>query len=333
MDQRIRERAFFLYENDRGRTAAHELDDWLAAEDVELALAFAEAAQTLVRRRGPTRASFDQDDVWYAADSIGAMLKILGPRLRNRRKNSVLLRMIESYQDYLTSSTALTDAEAVRQGTHALHIYRLTTSLDVLLAGGTVQAVNHSLAKELKDLFSENGVAFETSEFNTFSAAALQRASGLPVVFIGEGDDLSPDLQVDALAYVECKDLHPASRSGLAQALDDHLDKATKQLNTAQKRQALPGTGVCIDVPWGMLPLAPNEWQAVRDALTSPSGPTFVLVSCSGATNTPTEVGFPVVVSLVTKATVPQDLHDRLLKFLTNASYRLGPTDFLRVPH
>jgi hypothetical protein len=211
MEQRIRERAFFLYENDRERTTLHELDDWLTAENVELARAFAEAARALRPSRGAISASFDQDEVWYGADSIGAMLKVLRPRIRNRRKNSVLLRMIESYQDYLTSSAGVSDTEAVRQGTHSLHIYRLVTAFDLLLDGGTVQAINHSLAKELKDLFSEDPVSFDTSEFNIVSAAALQRASHLPVTFINEGGDLSPDLQVDDLCYVECKDLHPAS--------------------------------------------------------------------------------------------------------------------------
>lgn len=333
MEHRIRERAFFLYENDAGRKTVRELNDWLDAENVELARAFAEAARALFPSRGAISASFDQDDVWYGADSIGAMLKILRPRIRNRRKNSVLLRMIDSYQDYLTSSTPVSDAEAVRQGTHSLHIYRLTTSFDVLLNGGTVQAINHSLAKDLQNLFSEDSVSFETTEFNIVSAAVMQRASGLPVTFINEGDDLSPDLQVNDLCYVECKDLHPASRTGLAQALADHLAKATDQLNTAQGQRALPATGVCIDIPWGMLPLAANEWQAIRDSLTRADGPTFILVSCSGFNKTSTEVGFPVAVSLVTKAVVPQDLHDRLLRFLARASHRLGSTDFLRVAH
>jgi len=141
---------------------------------------------------------------------------------------------------------------------------------------------------------SAAAVAVDTSEFNIYTAARIQKLSGFPVSFINEGDDVSPDLRVDDLAYVECKDLHPASRAGLANSLQDNVDKAIKQLQTAQATDPLRGTGICVDVPWGMLPLVQGEWQVITDALLRTSGPSFVLVSCSGVSITNGEIGFPV---------------------------------------
>src|SRR5690606_38719340 len=124
-------------------------------------------------------------------------------------------------------------------------------------------------------------------------AAQLQSASGGHVVFLDEGMNLSPDLRVGELAYVECKDLHSASRAGIAPGLRDHLSKASEQTNTANADAPLIGTGICIDVPWGTLPLNAAEWGAIREVLESPQGPTFIYLTCSGVSVTDTTISYP----------------------------------------
>jgi hypothetical protein len=305
-DDNIRVRAYALYLADTKRTSPKVLDDWLDAEREAL-------AQELASASGAT---YNQDSAYHDGDVIADMFNKLPERLRRRRSGSVLLRRIEEYQDYLTDSNEISHAQAIRVGTNALHIYRLGCALHTLGVANAGRSVVHSVYKELKDLFSNDEVAYETASYNIASAALLQRASGLEVTFIEEADFRSPDLRVGNLAYVECKDLHPAKREGIALGLRDQLDKAIIQLNSAWGRDALVGTGVCIDVPWGTLPLEESEWSPIREALQSPNGPMFVLVTCSGAVVDRHAVSFPTAVALVTRQSVPKELYDVLLRKL-----------------
>ena len=161
LDDRVRHRAYFLYDNDKGRRRELALDDWLEAERQELAMALAAAAATM----GP--AKFDQDDAWYAADTLGKMVGALTRRIRNRRLNSILLRIVESYQDYMTRGDAVSDTEAKLQGRNSLYIYRLISAFGELLAGTDVS--QHSVNKELKDIFSEDAITFDTTLANSTS--------------------------------------------------------------------------------------------------------------------------------------------------------------------
>lgn len=322
-DDNIRVRAYALYLADTKRTSPKMLDDWLDAERDVL-------AQELASASGAT---YNQDSAYYDSEVIANMFKKLPERLRRRRSDSVLLRRIEEYQDYLTGSNEISHAEAIRVGTNALHIYRLGCALHTLGVTNPGRSVVHSVHKELNDLFSNEEVAYETASYNIVSAALLQRASGLEVTFIEEADYRSPDLRVGDLAYVECKDLHPATREGIAPGLRDQLDKAVTQLNSACGRDALVGTGVCIDVPRGTLPLQESEWASIRDALQNPNGPMFVLVTCSGAGVDGLAVSYRTEVALVTRQSVPAVLHEVLLRKLASRSYRLADWGFDVVDH
>ena len=243
-----------------------------------------------------------------------------------------MLSLIEVYQDYLTSSADVGDVEASRQASNALRIYRVVASLKVLVGNNFARTATHTLRKELKDLFAEDQTAFQTAEFNMYSAAAIQRQIGLPVSFIDEGDEITPDLQVDDLAYVECKDIQTTNRDNIEKALSDNLAKAHDQLAAAQRRRRLAGTGVCIDVPWKTLPLTPAEWSVIRRALSGVDAPQFVLVSSSGINLTKEAVGFPVAVCLVwSESGVP--IFEPLLRRLTRHSYRMQPDGFEPISH
>lgn len=328
-DDKIRTRAYFLYVSDPDRTTNRALDDWLQAEAEILAC---ELINSAASSAGQTPSSIcDQDTVWYAGETLNGLFADLKPRLRGRRRNSVLLNRVAEYQDYLTSTHEVSDDEAKRQGANSLHIYRLAMALGVLV-GECVQLSSHSVRKELKDLFSENDIAFETTAFNIVSAGMIQKASGKKVTFITEGSQLSPDLYVESLAYVECKDLHTASRNGLAKGLHDNLSRASDQLATAMKIRPLLGTGVFIDVPQEYS-LDCREWQVIRDALAREDGPTFVLVSRSGINCTSETVSYPVYLVLATKSEVPEELKTGLLRQLTRKSYRIGDKGFIESCH
>lgn len=328
IEDRIRTRAYFKWLARPIKHPPSELDDWLAAESEELALDIVDA----VAEMPLPVPSFTQDDLWYGADQIAKLFGLLALRLRKRRARSHLLSLIADYQDYLTSSAPVGDAEAVRQGTNALHILRLLASLRVFVGRDLMRTATHTLSKELKDLFAEDATAFDTAEFNVYSAAASQRQTGFPVSFISEGDETSPDLQVDDVAYVECKDIHTSSRTNIEKALADHLNKAQDQLAAAQGRRRLVGTGICIDVPWGTLPLNPAEWDVIRRALSGTDAPQFVLVSCSGINPTTEGVAFPVAVSLVwSESGLP--LFTSLLSRLTRVSHRMQPDGFDQILH
>lgn len=327
-EDRIRTRAYFKW---LARPVTHppsELDDWLTAESEELALDLVAAVSEMPL---PVP-SFSQDDLWYEGDKIAKLVGLLAPSLRKRRARSHLLSLITEYQDYLTSSAPLGDDEAVRQGTNALHIVRLIASLKELVGSDFMQTATHTFRKELKDLFAEDPTAFDTAEFNLYSAAAIQRQTGFPVSFIGEGEESSPDLKVDNIAYVECKDIHTLNRANIEKALADNLDKAHDQLAAAQGRRRLAGTGICIDVPFGTLPLSPAEWDVIRRALCGTDAPQFVLVSSSGINSTTEVVGFPVYVCLVwSESGVP--LFEIFLRRLTRVSHRIQPDGFDQILH
>lgn len=323
LDDKIQSRAYELFLADVGRMTPKALDDWLAVEAEVLASELAKAVAA---------PGYDQDRAWYDGDAIETMFAVLSRRFQNRRAGNVLMTRIASYQDYLTAASEVTDAEALLQGTNALHIYILGQALRTLLGDDLSGVDRHSLRKELKDLFSVERIAHETSTHNVTSAAALIRASGVAVTFIAEERGLSPDIRVEGIAYVECKDLHPASRAGLAKGLADQLSKATAQLNAAQQRQALPGTGVCIDVPWGNLPLCPDEWDAVRTAISANDAPDFIYITCSGVSHTDGAVGYPMARCLVTKALLPQEL-TLMVERLASRSYALAPQGFDEIVH
>jgi Protein of unknown function (DUF2934) len=262
MEDRIRTRAYLKWLARPNKNSPSELDDWLAAEIEELALDLADAVSEMTF----PEPSFTQDDLWFGSDQIAKMFALLTPRLRKRRVGSHLLSLIEDYQDYLTSSAPVGDEEASRLGVTALHILRLLASLKVLIGNDLALTATHSFRKELKDIFAEDRIAFDTSEFNVYSAATIQRQARLPVSFIKEGDETMPDLQVGDIAYVECKDIHTDNRNNFEKTLTDNLAKAHAQLATAQQRCQLVGTGVCIDVPWG----APAYASGVERDTASP---------------------------------------------------------------
>lgn len=328
IENRIRTRAYFKWLERPAKGPPSELDDWLAAEREELALDLIDAATEAVL----PDPSFTQDDAWYGSDRIANLFGLLKRRVRKRRTRSYMLSLIDDYQDYLTSSAAVSDVEANRQASNALRIYRIVASLKVLVGDSFARTATHTLRKELKDLFAEDQTAFETAEFNMYSAAAIQSQTGLLVSFIDDGDETAPDLQVDDLAYVECKDIQTTNRENIEKALSDHLAKAHDQLAAAQRRRRLAGTGVCIDVPWTTLPLTPAEWSVIRQALSGIDAPQFVLVSSSGINPSKEVVGFPVAVCLVwSESGAP--LFEPLLRRMTRHSYRMRPDGFEPISH
>jgi hypothetical protein len=328
MEENIRTRAYFkwLSRSDHGHTST--LDDWLRAEEEELAL---ELVRT-VKAAAPDLCAFSQDALWFGAEQLTKLFNLMSPALRRRRGRSRLLAMIEKYQDYLTSSHALTDDEAIRIGKTIYRIGRLLCSLVILVGNDLTGTRQHSVHKELKDIFSECFSTFETSEFNLHNAATIHRYTGLEVLFIGEGADKSPDLEVRDLAYVECKDVQTGNQNILAKTLEDHLKKATLQLRTARANKALPGSGVCIDVPLGSLPLPQDAWKVLRIFLSDSDGPDFVRISCSGVRATSTHVGGDVRTCLVWRAS-GEHLFQPLLRHLGQESFKMHPQDFEPISH
>lgn len=176
VDERIQTRAYFKW---LSRDASQGLPeaDWLAAEEEELFLSLVAAAKVAI----PQPSVFSQDDLWFGAAKLAELFGLLGPRLRRKRTRSYLFAMIERYQDYLTSSHSVSDEEAVRVAADAFRIGRLLCSL-IILAGDDLSAVAfHSLRKELKDVFSESEVSFNTSEFNLYAAASIRLSTGLEI--------------------------------------------------------------------------------------------------------------------------------------------------------
>jgi hypothetical protein len=328
IDNRIQIRAYFKWLERPNKNVSSEIDDWLAAESEEQAYNILDSVSEMTL----PELSFNQDDIWFVADDITKLFGLLGKRLRNKREQNHLLSLINSYQDYLTSSTPVSDDEAARQGSNALHIFRLIVSLKVLVGNDIALTAKHTLEKELKDLFGRDRTAFDTAEFNIYTAAEIKRQSRLPVCFIGEGSETTPDLQVDDVAYIECKDIHTNSRSNIEKALEDNLAKAHEQLLAAQQRRRLLGTGVCIDVPWDTLPLTQPEWDVVRRTLSNNNAPQFVLISSSGISQEKEAVSFPVAVCLVwSDSGTP--LFEKLLSRLSRVSYRMQPDGFDEVYH
>jgi hypothetical protein len=328
MEDLIRTRAYFKWLWRADKSVRSELDDWLAAEAEELGLDVIELASEV----DWPKLSFTQDDIWIGADRIAKLFDLLAPRLKKRRAGSYFLSVIEDYQDYLTSSDPVEEDYARRQGHNVLHILRLFASLKMLVGNDFNRTATHSVLKELKDLFGHNRTAFETAEFSVYSAACIQRQVGKPVMFINEGSESRPDLQVNNIAYVECKDIHTANRENLAQALGDNLAKARSQLAKAQASRRLSAAGVCIDIPWGMLPLKDPEWEVVRQSLSGADAPQFVLLSCSGINESTNAVGFPVAVCLVwSQSGIP--FFQDLLRRLTRVSYRMLADGFEEIVH
>lgn len=328
LEDRIQTRAYFNWLEREDKHSPVALDDWLAAEREEVANLLAEIAT----RVALPELSFNQDDVWYSSEQISALFGLLKPLLQKRRSRSCLLSLIEEYQDYLTSSRVVSDEEAERQGANALSIFRIATSLGCLIGKDFRKAAMHSFAKELKDLFAEDRTSFQTAEFNLYSAAAIQRQTGMSVSFIAEGAETTPDLQVGELAYVECKDIHTQIRSNIEKTLSDNLDKAHGQLAAAQSRKPLVGTGICIDLPWRTLPLSMPEWTVIRRSLSVANAPQFILLSSSGVNPSKTGIGFPVATCLVWGDSATP-LFDPLLRHLTQHSYRMLSDDFEEISH
>ena len=129
IENRIRTRAYFKWLERPAKGPPSELDDWLAAEREELALDLIDAATEAVL----PDPSFTQDDAWYGSDRIANLFGLLKRRVRKRRTRSYMLSLIDDYQDYLTSSAAVSDVEANRQASNALRIYRIVASLKVLV--------------------------------------------------------------------------------------------------------------------------------------------------------------------------------------------------------
>jgi hypothetical protein len=276
VDERIRTRAYFRWLTRSNDSLASTLEDWLAAEEEELLLSLVSIAKTAAV---PQPFVFTQDDLWFGSTKLADLFGLLGPKLRSRRARSRFLAMIEEYQDYLTSSSSVSDDEAVRIAGNAYRIGRLLSSL-VILVGEDLSAVeSHTLRKELKDVFANSLISLNTSEFNLYTAANIRLYTGLEVSFIDEGEETSPDLEVNGLAYVECKDVQTTARDNMSKTLEDNLVKAKGQLREAQRSRPLPGSGICIDLPPGSLPLTPSEWDMVRATLSSPEGPDFVWVA------------------------------------------------------
>jgi len=329
MDERIRTRAYFrwLAQSDHGQPSA--IEDWLAAEEEELAVSL---AATTKAASASSAFTYTQDDLWFGSAQLADLFELLRPTLRRRRAQSQLLAMIEEYQDYLTSSNLVSDTEAVRIGGHALRIGRLLSSLVILVGDDLSLTQSNSVRKELKDIFSESLLAFQTSEFNLYSAASIRLYTGLEVSFIDEGKQTSPDLEVRNLAYVECKDVQTTTRDNIGKALEDNLEKALRQLHEAQESRRLPGSGICIDLPLGSLPLADSEWEVIRRILSRSEGPDFVWISSSGLVATKTHVGSPVATCLVWRQS-GEHLFDGFLRHFGRSSFKMHPDYFEHIFH
>jgi hypothetical protein len=328
IEDRIRIRAYYKWLKRQKEARTSEVDDWLAAESEELALELVDASS----KRTLPEPSFTQDDLWFGSEQIAKLFDLLKPPLRKKRARSHLLSMIDDYQDYLTSSAPVSDDEAERQGKNALLIFRLLASLTTLIGDNLALTAKDGLCKELKDLFSEDRAAFDTAEFNVFSAAVIQQQTGFSVSFISEGDETTPDLRAQGIAYVECKDIHTTSKKNIDKTFADNLGKARRQLSTAQRRQRLAGTGVCIDVPWDMLPLELPAWNVVREALSAADGPQFVLLTSSKVKSTKEAVCFPIAVCLVWSGS-GKPIFEPLLRRLTRSSHKMQHGGFDVVSH
>jgi hypothetical protein len=328
VDERIRTRAYFKWLNRRDDSQASPEADWLAGEEEELFLSLVAVAKAAI----PQPFVFTQDDLWFGSAKLADLFGLLGPRLRRKRARSHFLAMIEEYQDYLTSSHPVSDEEAVRVAGHAFRIGRLLSSLIILAGEDHFAVAFHSLRKELKDVFSESEVSFNSSEFNLYSAASIKLSTGFDISFIDEGKETSPDLEVNGLAYVECKDVQTTTRANLSKALEDNLLKATSQLREAQNKRLLPGSGICIDFPPKSLPLTLSEWDVVRAVLSDPEGPDFVWISCSGLVSIRTDAGWPVATCLVWRQSA-EHLFNQLLRHLGRSSFKMQPGHFEQISH
>jgi hypothetical protein len=273
------------------------------------------------------------EEVWQSAEDIHSLAALLPPKLLKKRKNIHIFKVIDRFQDYATSSSQLSDEEAIRIGDDVLRLFRIISSLNTLLGHDINVAKDHSVRKELNDLFSESATTFETAEFNLFSAAFIQRSAGLPVRFIEEEDERkTPDLRLASLCYVESKDLHTTNRNSIGAAISAKAGEASAQLEAIQLRDPLPGSGLCIDVPWGTLPLQEPEGQLIAQILLEGNSPHFLLFSASGITINADNVGFPVALSLIWR---PEGLHlyEPLLRKLTKQSHLLVDGSFEVIDH
>ncbi len=287
IQNQIRERAYHRWKKREGKGHGSPETDWLAAEEI-----------VLLERAALRRPSLNQDDVWFDAEKIAGFMNLLKRRLRDRRAGSYLLQLLSSYQDYLTSPEDVDSDNARTQAENILRIYRLGGTFRLLCGDDLIP--DDSLQKEFKDLFDNSKRTFETAEHNLFSAAFITDRTGRCVKLITEGGEKSPDLRVSDEGYVECKDLSPADPKNLPKNLQDNLEKASEQVDTAQQENLLSVGGACVDVPLDMT-VGKDSWEVLASFLHEGSPLDFILVSSSGLRETSETSGFITSVVLLVR--------------------------------
>jgi hypothetical protein len=263
------------------------------------------------------------EEVWQNSEHLRQLACFPPAKLLSKRKNIYLLQLAEHFQDYAASSSQLSDDEANRIGDAILRVQRVADSLYGLAGGNFGKIQSHTVQKEFSDLFAESAITFETAEFNISTASFFQRKTRIPVSFVPEEKNRrTPDLRVGTLSYVESKDLHTTNRSNIGPAIREKIREASMQLHSIQSRDPLPGSGICIDMPWGTLPLLEEEGPLIAEALIEEHLPDFLLLSASGTNFAQEGVQFPVAQSLIWK---PKALHlyEPLLRKLTFRSHIL----------
>lgn len=240
--------------------------------------------------------------IWDYSERLGSLIELLPRHQRNKRHDAYLLRLIETFQNYMTTDGHLTDDDIAQIGEHILFIHRLGTSFTFLLGDENWQMLlpDSALFKELPELFSQWEAPFRSTEFNIFTARLLQERGSIPVRFLREGRGIyerTPDLQLDDLAYFEAKDLQSSNIENLPDNIATSILSANSQLAQQVERRSLKFTAVCLDLPrtvteWGGA-VAQTVMLALVNAAASALSVNLIILSRSAVRIVGEELQFP----------------------------------------
>lgn len=277
----------------------------------------------------------NEREIWAASERLDLLFSLLPKRIQSRRANSHLRSLTSNFMDYLTRSDLISDEEAVKIGHSALSVWRLTTSIESLYGRPIDRSIaSQPLFREFERLFDNSKRSFEAAEFTIYTAAQIEIRTKEKVAFVPERtDEVTPDLRISNLCYLECKDLGPASASGVGAAMNDRLQEAAAQLGAAQRRGGLPGGGVALDLPLNLFQPGPiDSCPAARDAravvaktLAVPGEIGFVILSISGFEVTTTGVSAPDRLAVFARQNLPVAIFSRLLSRMATRIYVCPP--------
>jgi hypothetical protein len=277
----------------------------------------------------------NESEIWAASERLDLLFSLLPKRVQERRANSHLKALTSNFMDYLTRSDLVSDAEATAIGRAAFGVYRVTTSIETLY-GRLIDSniTSHPLFREVERLFDNSKRSFDGAEFTLYSAAQIEiRAHEKVALVLERANEVSPDLRVSELCYVECKDLVPASAGGIRAAMHDRLQEAAAQLAAARRRDCALAGGVALDLPLQLFqpdaidscPAARDSRAIVAETLSVPGEIGFVILSISGFEITPKGVWAPDRLAVFARQNLPVAIFRRLLSRLASCIYVCPP--------